>query len=93
MILHYSRFRNWVFNVLTLTTITQILSQLVARFKKCRRVVLQCDIHGHSRKEGLFVYGCVPDASWRRYIQDRERKKVEKEMLEAQMEKRREKER
>jgi len=69
------------------------VKELVARFKKCRRVVLQCDIHGHSRKEGLFVYGCVPDASWRRYIQDRERKKVEKEMLEAQMEKRREKER
>ncbi|GMH94830.1 hypothetical protein TL16_g13013, partial [Triparma laevis f. inornata] len=69
------------------------VKELVARFKKCRRVVLQCDIHGHSRKEGLFVYGCVPDASWRRYIQDRERKKVEKEQLEAQMEKRREKER
>ena len=38
------------------------VKELVARLKKCRRVVLQCDIHGHSRKEGLFVYGCVPDS-------------------------------
>jgi hypothetical protein len=28
------------------------------RFQKARDIILSCDIHGHSRKEGLFMYGC-----------------------------------
>lgn len=26
-------------------------------------VDLFCDVHGHSRKEGIFMYGCVPPSS------------------------------
>jgi len=67
------------------------VKELLRRFQKTRTVILQTDIHGHSRKEGLFVYGCVPDAGWNRYLQDRERKREEKEMRE-ELERRREKE-
>lgn len=28
------------------------------RFQKARDIILSCDIHGHSRKEGPFMYGC-----------------------------------
>jgi murein tripeptide amidase MpaA len=38
--------------------------EMVRRFLKTRAVILQMDIHGHSRKEGLFTYGCVPDRGW-----------------------------
>ena len=67
------------------------VKELLRRFQKTRTVILQTDIHGHSRKEGLFVYGCVPDAGWNRYLQDRQRKREEKEMREA-LERRREQE-
>jgi hypothetical protein len=49
--------------------------QMVKKFCRTRQVVLQCDIHGHSRKEGLFVYGCVSDNSWERYIKERDEEK------------------
>lgn len=35
--------------------------ELIRAMKKLRTVGLILDIHGHSRKQGLFVYGCVPD--------------------------------
>ena len=40
---------------------------LVKRFHQEREVVLFCDLHGHSRKHNIFVYGCdaLDDASSR----------------------------
>ena len=31
---------------------------MVKKFCKERKVVLYCDLHGHSRKQNIFVYGC-----------------------------------
>jgi len=56
---------------------------MVRRFSKTRNVVVQCDIHGHSRKEGVFMYGCVPDRGWNRWVEDEERKKLELEYSKA----------
>jgi len=35
--------------------------ELIRRVKKNWHVALIIDIHGHSRKQGAFFYGCVPD--------------------------------
>lgn len=35
--------------------------ELIRRVKQNRPVALVIDIHGHSRKQGAFFYGCVPD--------------------------------
>jgi len=35
--------------------------QMVREFQKVTRIATLCDIHGHSRKEGLFMYGCIPE--------------------------------
>ena len=32
--------------------------EMVKQINKCRNVFLVCDLHGHSRKEGVFMYGC-----------------------------------
>lgn len=32
--------------------------QLVRKMKEERDLVLFCDIHGHSRKKNIFMYGC-----------------------------------
>mmetsp|Transcript_4536 Transcript_4536/g.6795 ORF Transcript_4536/g.6795 Transcript_4536/m.6795 type:complete len:414 (-) Transcript_4536:33-1274(-) len=38
--------------------------EMVRRLQACREVVTVCDIHGHNRKEGLFMYGCVPSTMY-----------------------------
>ena len=45
-----------VFNYLTLCACkcTPLLPRLCAE----REVVLYCDLHGHSRKHNVFIYGC-----------------------------------
>jgi hypothetical protein len=35
--------------------------ELIRRQLKMRSVGFVLDLHGHSRKKGIFVYGCVPD--------------------------------
>jgi hypothetical protein len=35
--------------------------ELVMRLSKTRTLSMMIDIHGHSRKQGIFFYGCVPD--------------------------------
>jgi len=35
--------------------------ELVKRQKKIRKILVVCDFHGHSRKEGVFMYGCSKD--------------------------------
>ena len=36
-----------------------------------KRPVLYVDYHGHSRKKGVFLYGCLPDQSWSPHDQSR----------------------
>lgn len=31
---------------------------MMRKFQETRDVIVCCDIHGHSRREGLFMYGC-----------------------------------
>ncbi len=64
------------------------VKKMVRRFQSCRQIILQTDIHGHSRKEGLFVYGCVPDRTWFRYIAEKEEARAAK--IREEEEKRRE---
>ena len=33
------------------------IKRLIRAFKKEREVVLYCDLHGHSRKKNIFMYG------------------------------------
>lgn len=35
--------------------------EMVQRLKRCRQILTVCDLHGHSRKEGAFMYGCATD--------------------------------
>jgi len=35
--------------------------ELIKRLTKTRTVGLMMDIHGHSQRQGVFIYGCVPD--------------------------------
>lgn len=32
--------------------------QMMQRFSQDRELVIYCDLHGHSRKQNVFVYGC-----------------------------------
>mgnify|MGYP003931915991 FL=1 len=56
------------------------VKEMVQKFQKTREVVLQTDIHGHSRKEGLFVYGCVPDKAWERYVAEKAERERQKKL-------------
>ena len=38
------------------------VKSLIADILKQREVVMYCDLHGHSRKKNVFVYGCAPRA-------------------------------
>jgi hypothetical protein len=38
------------------------LKRLLATSMSLTGVDLFCDVHGHSRKEGIFMYGCVPSS-------------------------------
>lgn len=33
--------------------------QMISAFKDRHDLVLFCDIHGHSKKRGVFMYGCA----------------------------------
>lgn len=35
--------------------------ELIIRLSKLRVIGLAIDIHGHSRKQGVFLYSCIPD--------------------------------
>ena len=37
------------------------MKQLVKTEKLTREVLMYCDFHSHSRKNDVFIYGCVPD--------------------------------
>ena len=36
------------------------VKSLISDISKERQVILYCDLHGHSRKKNVFVYGCAP---------------------------------
>lgn len=45
---------------------------LLGRLMEKREVILYCDLHGHSRKENIFMYGCDgSDRSKALYLQQR----------------------
>ena len=35
--------------------------KLIQRIKKTNKIAYVIDLHGHSKKEGIFIYGCIPD--------------------------------
>ena len=37
--------------------------KMIIRLKRCRQILMICDIHGHSRREGVFMYGCITKTS------------------------------
>ncbi|KAJ0409773.1 hypothetical protein ATCC90586_001086 [Pythium insidiosum] len=47
----------------TLHPSVHAVKALVLSLQRTRGVSLYCDLHGHSRKKNIFLYGCVPHAS------------------------------
>ncbi|KAH9145714.1 hypothetical protein AeRB84_010368 [Aphanomyces euteiches] len=41
--------------------------RMIAAMRNSRRVILFCDIHGHSRKKNMFLYGCKPFSTWSQF--------------------------
>ena len=37
------------------------MKQMIKKTLECRQIQLFVDIHGHSRQNNLFMYGCTPD--------------------------------
>jgi hypothetical protein len=50
--------RRWKFPSRTLHPTVVATKKLVKQLHSERKVVLFCDMHGHSRKQNIFVYGC-----------------------------------
>ena len=38
--------------------LAHLLQSMMQRFAKDRPIALYCDLHGHSRKQNVFMYGC-----------------------------------
>ena len=49
--------RRWKNTSKTLHPVIFHIKRLIRAFKKEREVVLYCDLHGHSRKKNVFMYG------------------------------------
>ena len=50
--------RRWKFPSKTLHPTIYAVKKLVKSLHAEREVVLFCDLHGHSRKQNIFMYGC-----------------------------------
>lgn len=44
--------------------------EMVKKFMEEREVVLYCDLHGHSRKNNVFIYGCHNNGTPKRRFQE-----------------------
>eukprot|EP00042_Codosiga_hollandica_P040428 m.348044 g.348044 ORF g.348044 m.348044 type:complete len:1083 (-) comp55863_c0_seq1:70-3318(-) len=44
---------------------------LLKRFKEDRPIVLYCDFHGHSKKQNVFIYGCLTPPKSAEYLHER----------------------
>jgi cytosolic carboxypeptidase protein 2/3 len=49
--------RRWKNTSKTLHPVIFHIKRLIRAFKKEREIVLYCDLHGHSRKKNIFMYG------------------------------------
>ena len=49
--------RRWKNPSKTLHPENSAVKRLIRNFKKDREIVLYCDLHGHSRKKNVFMYG------------------------------------
>ena len=47
------------------------LKQMIRRFMDDRELILFCDLHGHSRKMNVFMYGCENKKSWSLRLRER----------------------
>jgi len=50
------------------------MKNMLEAFKKDHQVIIYCDLHGHSRKPNVFMYGCTADpnmASMSNFIEER----------------------
>lgn len=61
--------------VVVLTVYLNILARsalcMVSRLLVEREVVLYCDLHGHSRKQNVFIYGCENRANKSKRLHER----------------------
>ena len=44
--------------------------EMIKKFMEEREVVLYCDLHGHSRKNNVFIYGCHNNSSSKKRFQE-----------------------
>jgi hypothetical protein len=47
------------------------LKQMIRRFMDDRELILFCDLHGHSRKMNVFMYGCENKKTWSLRLRER----------------------
>eukprot|EP00051_Salpingoeca_urceolata_P014282 m.181520 g.181520 ORF g.181520 m.181520 type:complete len:1103 (-) comp18039_c2_seq4:67-3375(-) len=47
------------------------LKQMMQRLARDRSIVVYCDLHGHSRKQNVFVYGCENAHDPKRFLRER----------------------
>ncbi|DBA02348.1 TPA: hypothetical protein N0F65_007167 [Lagenidium giganteum] len=52
--------RRWIHPSIELHPTIYATKNVILYMKKTRPVLLFCDIHGHSRKKNVFLYGCKP---------------------------------
>jgi cytosolic carboxypeptidase protein 2/3 len=45
--------------------------EMIKRFAEEREVVVYCDLHGHSRKNNVFIYGCHNNRDPKRRFKER----------------------
>ena len=59
---------------------------LIRRLKRTNIVAYAIDLHGHSKKEGIFIYGCVPDRKIARLPSPRRPINTDCDTVESQIE-------
>ena len=56
--------RRWKYPSKTIHPTIYHTKKLIKQLHLERRVALVCDMHGHSRKQNIFMYGCDSKTEW-----------------------------
>ena len=68
--------RNWADPSRKLHPTIYYTKQMIRRLGEDRKVILYCDMHGHSRKMNIFMYGCECKKQSPNYITMRLKERV-----------------